>query len=219
MKKGFIGLLLVCLMLGCANSAFASDVVTERKEQNLKTETSIPMIDLVSATPINQKDDIEGKENTSQTKEDQTASLEILSPEDGFVTTDREVSLSVSAINGDSIDVVVYKSGEDSPTLIAKDLEIKDIGICIHELEFKEAGKYTIYIKLKDEDVLILEEKASISIVDKKEARKYMKETIEKLDIENVLKQVIDNKDKEEPAKIDAKENISIKKEASTVEK
>lgn len=196
MRRGFIGLLLMCLMLGAGPKAFASDVVTTNESIESESETSIPMIDLVMSTPIDQEDDIKSEEKQlNQEEKKEKASLKILSPEDRFVTTDREVSLSVSAINGDSIDVFVYKMGEDFPRLKAKDIEVKDIGICLHELKFENTGKYSIVVELKSDGEKVAKVETSLSIIDKKEAREYMKKTIEKLDIENVFKQVIETKD------------------------
>ncbi|MCV6608251.1 MAG: hypothetical protein OIF32_08570, partial [Campylobacterales bacterium] len=56
-------------------------------------------------------------------------------------------------------------------------------------------GKYSIVVELKSDGEKVAKVETSLSIIDKKEAREYMKKTIEKLDIENVFKQVIETKD------------------------
>lgn len=219
MKKAVIGTIIMCLFLSFASAAqaksnnqFDDTIEIEYIDENTDDSESMPMMELVPAKYIESESDLD-----EEVKEDQDDTFfEILSPQDDFVTSELDLSLSISAQKGDFIKVFIYDSEQEDAIITKDQLEIKDIGICLEEINFEDSGKYMIEVELFDDLELLASDFVNITIVGKEEARAYMEQTIQKLDLKNTIRNAVElNKNVEQLVKplIEIETNLDSKEE------
>lgn len=191
MKKVVMSTVIMCLVLSFINIAQAT------KEEQLQFENEMNIV----------KNEVK-----------QESLFEILSPQNGFTTTELDLSLSISVSSGNYIKVLIYKEDEKSPIIVKDKLEIKDIGICLEELDFQEAGKYKIKVQLYDNANKCIEVKSvQISIVNEDEAKAYINETIKVIDIKSGLRNISESTKEIMPSMIKIKEDLSEEKDNAII--
>ncbi|MTI70317.1 MAG: hypothetical protein FH751_08730 [Firmicutes bacterium] len=136
----------------------------------------------------------------------QESSMEVVFPEDDFITSQETVLLSGRAEKGTTIMVEVYSVKELEETEIeTHTLEVGELGIFNKSINLKK-GTNKIVIKAKKEDTIVHSVTKKVIVADEEKAKEYLNKA-EDINILNKLKQQISGDNSE--SKVIKEDNIS----------
>ncbi|MTI66281.1 MAG: hypothetical protein FH753_06740 [Firmicutes bacterium] len=153
--------------------------------------------------------DTEGTDKNSTKIEikNQESSMEVVFPEDDFITSQETVLLSGRAEKGTTIMVEVYSVKELEETEIeTHTLEVEELGIFNKSINLKK-GTNKIVIKAKKEDTVVHSVTKKVIVADEEKAKEYLNKS-EDINILNKLKKQISG-DNSESKDIDEENNES----------